>query len=118
MFKTGETSGFLTWQSAVIASAWLLSTVAVGHFLHHMPQGVLDFDGKYWYFVDQTKQLEQIGTIGVGFDAQNGMLLRFESEFKRVTWMWLASESQSNDWHDLRRAVYSRPALLNSPDLI
>ena len=115
-------SKVLTWQWVLTAGAWLVSTVAAWHFLRHLPQGELDFDGENWYFADQVGQLDQTGSVSIRFDGQNGMLLRFESEFKRVSWLWLeerfAPQRSSHDWHDLRRAVYSRPALQNSPHLI
>jgi hypothetical protein len=100
------------WRLALVASAWLISTVAVRHFIQQIPQGELDFDGENWYFADQ------VGTASVRFDGQNCLLLRFESEFKQLSWLWLDAGFEPNHWHDLRRAVYSRPALQNSPDLI
>ena len=102
----------LTWQFALIVVTWLIGTSATWHFLHHLPQGELDFDGENWYFADQA------GSISVRFDVQNGMLLRFESEFKRMSWLWLEASFEPDHWHDLRRAVYSRPARQNLPDLI
>ncbi len=110
----------LTWQFALLAGAWLVSVAAAWLFIRQLPQGELDFDGENWYFIDQ------LGTATIRFDVQSGMLLRFESEFKRVSWLWLeerlsvqsSSHDSSVDWHDLRRAVYSRPALQNSPPLI
>jgi hypothetical protein len=112
----------LSWQFALVVTTWLISIAAVLHFLHQLPQGDVDFDGENWYFFDQTTKTEQVGTVSVRLDVQNGMLLRFESEFKRVSWLWLEAkfiaENSSQDWHDLRRAVYSRPAIQNSPDLI
>ena len=113
---TAASSKLLTWQWFSVAGTWLVSTIAVWHFIHHLPQGELDFDGENWYFLDQ------VGTVSVRFDGQNCLLLRFESEFKRVHWLWLearfALSFAPSHWHDLRRAVYSRPALQNSPDLI
>lgn len=110
-YYTGVASKPLTWQWALVAVAWLISTAVVWHFIHHLPQGDLDFDGENWYFADQ------IGTTSIRFDGQNGMLLRFESEFKRVYWLWLEERFAPSHWHDLRCAVYSRPALQNSPQL-
>jgi hypothetical protein len=122
IIQAGGISKLLTWQSAVIASVWLVSSAVGWYFLHHLPQGELDFDGERWYFLDRTTQLEQTGVISVRFDVQDGMLLRFESEFKGVSWLWFepqfAAKSSANDWHELRRAVYSRPALQNSLDFI
>jgi hypothetical protein len=122
IIQAGGSTKLLAWQSAVIASVWLVSSALGWHFLHHLPQGELDFDGERWYFLDRTTQKEQIGTVSVRLDVQDGMLLRFESEFKRVCWLWFesqfAAKSSADDWHDLRRAVYSRPALQNSPDFI
>ena len=102
----------LSWQFALLAGAWLISTVAVWHFIRHLSQGELDFEGGNWYFADQ------VGTASVRFDGQNCLLLRFESEFKQVCWPWLDAGFESDHWHDLRRAVYSRPAIQNSPHLI
>ncbi len=120
--KSGETSRLLTWQLAVITGVWFVNSAAAWHFLRYLPQGELDFDGERWYFVDQTTQLEQIGTISVRFDIQDAMLLRFENEFKHVSWLWFeaqfANKSLASDWHELRRAVYSRPASQNSLDFI
>ena len=115
-FYTDAFSKQLTWQWALVAGVWLISAVAARHFIHHLPQGELDFDGENWYFADQ------VGTVSVRFDGQNCLLLRFESEFKRVHWLWLEARFvlrfAPSDWHDLRRAVYSRPASQNSPHLI
>lgn len=115
-FYTDAFSKQLTWQWALVAGAWLISAVAARHFIHHLPQGELDFDGENWYFADQ------VGTVSVRFDGQNCLLLRFESEFKRVHWLWLEARFvlrfAPSHWHDLRRAVYSRPASQNSPHLI
>lgn len=108
----------LTWQFALAASTWFLSTITVYHFLHFLPQGELVFDGENWYFVNITEPVEQLGMVSIRFDAQNGMLLRFESEFKRVSWLWLEVGSEPYRWHDLRRAEYSRPAIQNLHDLI
>jgi hypothetical protein len=121
-YGTGAFSKLLTWQWALMAVVWLISTAAVWHFLRHLPQGDLDFDGENWYFLDQAGQVEQTGTVSVRFDGQNCLLLRFESEFKRVHWLWLDARAglsfDPNLWHDLRRAVYSRPVLQNSPNLL
>jgi toxin CptA len=106
------TSSQLNWQFALLAGVWLISAVAVWFFIRQLPQGELDFDGGNWYFADQ------VGTVSVRFDGQSGMLLRFESEFNRVHWLWLEERFSSNHWHDLRRAVYSRPASQNSLHLI
>jgi hypothetical protein len=102
----------MNWRFALVAAAWLFSAAAVLHFLRQLPQGDIDFDGEKWYFS------EQLGTVNVRLDRQNGMLLRFESEFKRVTWLWVDAGSAPHHWHDLRRAVYSRPAIQNLHDLI
>ena len=107
-----------TWQLVLVALAWLISIAVVWQFLQHLPLGEIDFDGENWYFSDQTTKTEHVGTVSVRLDVQNGMLLRFESEFKRVSWLWLDAGFKPDDWHDLRRAVYSRPAIQNSPDLI
>ena len=121
-YSTSTTSKPLTWQFGLLLGTWLVSTATVWHFLRHLPQGGLDFDGENWYFEDKVDQIEQVGTVSIRFDVQSGMLLRFESEFKQVSWLWLeerfALQHSSQDWHDLRRAVYSRPALQNSPPLI
>jgi toxin CptA len=111
-YFTGSASKLLTWQWVLLAGVWLISAVAVWFFIRQLPQGELDFDGENWYFADQ------VGTASVRFDGQNCLLLRFESEFKRVSWLWLEAGYQSDHWHDLRRAVYSRPALQKLPDLI
>ena len=106
----------LTWQWALVVGVWLISAAAILHFIRHLPQGELDFDGENRYFADQ------VGTVSVRFDGQNCLLLRFESEFKQVHWLWLEARPvlsfALSHWHDLRRAVYSRPSLQNSPDLI
>lgn len=116
VYHTDAFSKQLTWQWALVAGVWLISAAAVWHFIRHLPQGELDFDGENWYFADQ------VGVVSVRFDGQNCLLLRFESEFKRVHWLWLEAQSVlrfvPSHWHDLRRAVYSRPTLQNSPDLI
>ena len=115
-YSTEAFSKQLSWQWALVAGTWLISAVAARHFIHHLPQGELDFDGENWYFSDQ------VGTVSVRFDGQNCLLLRFESEFKRVHWLWLEARFvlrfAPSHWHDLRRAVYSRPALQNSPHSI
>jgi hypothetical protein len=102
----------LNWQFALLAGVWLISAVAVCFFIRQLPQGELDFDGENWYFTDQ------VGTASVRFDGQNCLLLRFESEFKQVSWLWLEAGFESDHWHDLRRAVYSRPIRQNLPHLI
>ena len=115
-YSTEAFSKQLTWQWAFVAGAWLISAVAVWHFIRHLPQGELDFDGENWYFADL------VGTVSVRFDGQNCLLLRFTSEFKQVYWLWLETRSvlsfAPSHWHDLRRAVYSRPALQKTPHSI
>jgi hypothetical protein len=115
-YHTDAFSKQLTWQWALVAGAWLISAVAVWHFIRHLPRGELDFDGENWYFADL------VGTVSVRFDGQNCLLLQFTSEFKQVYWLWLEARLVlsfvPSHWHDLRRAVYSRPASQNSPDLI
>lgn len=115
-YHTDAFSKQLTWQWALVAGAWLISAVAVWHFIRHLPRGELDFDGENWYFADL------VGTVSVRFDGQNCLLLQFTSEFKQVYWLWLEARLVlsfvPSHWHDLRRAVYSRPASRNSPDLI
>jgi hypothetical protein len=105
-------SNLMGWRFALVAAAWLFSAAAVLHFLRQLTQDDIDFDGENWYFA------EQVGTVSVRLDLQNGMLLRFESEFKRVSWLWFEAVSEPRHWHDLRRAVYSRPAIQNLHDLI
>jgi hypothetical protein len=117
-YFTGSASKLLTWQWVLLAGVWLFSTAAAWRFLRHLPQGELDFDGENWYFENKVDQIDQVGTVSVRFDGQSGMLLRFENEFNRVHWLWLEERFSSNHWHDLRRAVYSRPALQNSLHLI
>jgi toxin CptA len=117
-YFTGSASKLLTWQWVLLAFVWLLSTAAAWHFLRHLTQGELDFDGENWYFKNKVEQIDQVGTASVRFDGQNCLLLRFESEFKQISWLWLEAGFESDHWHDLRRAVYSRPALQNSLHLI
>lgn len=122
VYFSGSASKLLTWQWVLLAGVWLFSTAAAWRFLRHLPQGELDFDGENWYFKNKVDQIDQAGIACVRFDGQNCLLVRFESEFKQVSWLWLEAGFEAgfeaNHWHDLRRAVYSRPALQNSPDLI
>lgn len=111
-YYTGTFSKLLTWQWALLVGAWLTSTAVAWHFLSHLANGELDFDGENWYFADHA------GTVSVRFDGQTCLLLRFESEFKQVTWLWADAGFELGRWLDLRRAVYSRPAMQNSLDLI
>ncbi len=94
------------WRWAVVFFAWLISAVVGWHFIHHLPQGELDFDGENWYF------LGQVGATSVRFDGQNCLLLRFEDDLRSGYWLWLeernSSQKEPHLWLDLRRAVYSR----------
>ncbi len=108
----------LTWQVALVAITWLISIAAILFFLNNLPKADLDFDGENWYLTDQTTKTKYVGTVNVRLDVQNGMLLQFKSEDKRKSWLWLEAGFDPNNWHDLRCAVYSRPAMQNSPDLI
>ena len=94
----------------LVVSNWLIN--CAWHFLSQLANGELDFDGENWYFADH------VGTVSVRFDGQTCLLLRFESEFKQVTWLWADAGFELGRWLDLRRAVYSRPAMQNSLDLI
>ena len=106
----------LVWQLSLIGIAWWCSTFFAWQFIRQLSSDELDFDGVHWYVG------EKIGTLSVRFDAQNYMLVRFEDDLKNANWFWLeAGSDESHElshWHDLRRAVYSRPATQNSPDLI
>lgn len=117
-YSTGLASKLLTWQWALTALIWIASIAAVWHFLRHLPQGELDFDGGNWYFEDHVDHIDQVGTVSIRLDLQSGMLLRFESEFKCVSWLWVEQRIAHSLWQDLRRAVYSRPTIQNSPSLI
>jgi hypothetical protein len=94
------------WRLALVASAWLISAVVVWHFIYHLPEGELDFDGENWYF------LGHVGTAYVRFDGQSCLLLRFEDDLSKGYWLWLeernSSQKEPHRWLDLRRAVYSR----------
>ena len=116
--NAGSASILLTWQWVLTAVVWLVSIAAVWHFLRHLPQGELDFDGENWYFENHVDRIDQVGTVSIRLDLQGGMLLRFESEFKRVSWLWVEQSIAHALWQDLRRAVYSRPTIQNSPSLI
>jgi hypothetical protein len=102
----------LLWRLSLIGATWCCSAFFVWQFIHQLTKDDLDFDGVHWYIG------ERIGTLSVRFDAQSCMLVRFEDDLKNVDWLWLESHVDSNHWHDLRRAVYSRPALQNSSPLI
>ena len=102
----------LVWQLSLIGFAWLYSAFFTRQFIHRLTKGEIDFDGEHWYLG------EKVGTLSVRFDGQSCMLVRFEDDLKNVDWLWLESRDDPNHWHDLRRAVYSRPALQNSSPLI
>jgi toxin CptA len=92
----------LVWQLGLITLAWLCSALGVLLFLRQLAVGELDFDGAHWYFADKT------GELGVRFDGQSCMLVRFEDGLQKADWLWLEARFAPNHWHDLRRAVYSR----------
>jgi hypothetical protein len=100
----------LTWQLSLIGFAWCCSAFFAWQFVHSLKQGELDFDGVHWYVA------EKIGTVSVRFDGQACLLLRFEDDLNHAEWLWLDQRFAPHHWLDLRRAVYSRPALQNSPD--
>jgi toxin CptA len=102
----------LVWQLSLIGFAWLCSAFFAWQFMDSLTKGEIDFDGVHWYLG------EKIGTLSVQFDGQSCMLLRFEDDLKNANCLWLELRDDPNHWHDLRRAVYSRPATQNSPDLI
>jgi toxin CptA len=102
----------LVWQLSLIGIAGLCSAFFAWQFIHRLAKGEIDFDGVHWYLG------ERVGTLSVRFDGQSCMLVRFEDDLKKVDWLWLDSRDDPNHWHDLRRAVYSRPASQNSPPLI
>jgi hypothetical protein len=106
----------LVWQLGLIGIAWCCSAFFARQFILQLTNGNIDFDGVNWYYG------EKIGKLNVRFDGQNYMLVRFEDDLKNVNWFWLESPSNTNQevnrWHDLRRAVYSRPDLQNSPTLL
>lgn len=87
--------------------AWLSSVFFAWQFIRQLAKGELDFDGVHWYLG------EKVGVLSVRFDGQKCMLLRFEDDLKNVDWLWLEAQFESNHWHDLRRAVYSRAESLN-----
>jgi hypothetical protein len=101
----------LVWQLSLIGIVWFCSAFFAWQFIHRLTKGELDFDGVHWYVG------ERKGTLSVRFDGQSCMLLRFEDDLKNADWFWLEARSdtnqESNHWHDLRRAVYSRADSLN-----
>lgn len=90
-------------QLSLIGFTWLCSAFFAWQFIHRLTKGKIDFDGVHWYLG------ERIGTLAVRFDGQSCMLVRFVDDLKNVDWFWLESDSEPNHWHELRRAVYSRP---------
>jgi toxin CptA len=84
--------------------------------------GVLEWDGISWHWVaavqakdDQSElaepvgQAEQEGMISVRFDGQHCMLVKLDGAVGLSRWLWLERGCAPQRWHDMRRAVYSRP---------
>ena len=93
---------------------WLACTGVALHFVHHLPQGVLVWDGATW-FLEIPGQPPVTGHLQVHMDAQARMLLSLCGEGHAVHWIWVERHMHSACWMDLRRAVYSRPRLDAGP---
>lgn len=96
------------------ALLWLACTGVALHFVHHLPQGVLVWDGATW-FLEIPGQPPVTGHLQVHMDAQARMLLSLCGEGHAVHWIWVERHMHSACWMDLRRAVYSRPRLDAGP---
>ena len=96
------------------ALLWLACTGVSLHFVHHLPQGVLVWDGATW-FLEIPGQPPVAGHLQVHMDAQARMLLSLCGEGHAVYWIWVERHVHSACWMDLRRAVYSRPRLDAGP---
>ena len=96
------------------ALLWLACTGVALHFVHHLPQGVLVWDGATW-FLEIPGQPPVAGHLQVHMDAQARMLLSLCGEGHAVHWIWVERHMHSACWMDLRRAVYSRPRLDAGP---
>ena len=108
---------FVFWRSRTLAGAallWLACTGVALHFVHHLPQGVLVWDGATW-FLEIPGQPPFAGHLRVHMDAQARMLLSLCGEGHAVHWIWVERHMHSACWMDLRRAVYSRPRLVAGP---
>lgn len=96
--------------------SWLLAAIGVLQFLSQLEDLSIDFDGLHWYLVDK------VGTVSVRFDGQVCMLLRFEDDLTRASWLWVearkSDQQDSEHWQALRRAVYSRASANNLPNLL
>lgn len=87
--------------------AWLLCAVAGWRALVQMPQGVLQWDGKRWIWI-QPAQVEVLqGTPVVVADLQSLLVLHFACGPKGVRRFLLQRNWAPHLWLDLRRAVYS-----------
>lgn len=96
------------------ALLWLACTGVALHFVRHLPQGVLVWDGATW-FLEIPGQPPVAGHLQVHMDAQARMLLSLCGEGHTVHWIWVERHVHSACWMDLRRAVYSRPRLDAGP---
>lgn len=106
----------LRWQAGLIAASWLFAAVGIGQFWGQLKRGSLAWDGFFWHWTSgaldevQDKPSSSTGGVSVRFDGQRCLLLKFESssETGRAQWLWLEQVFAPEQWHDLRRAVYSR----------
>jgi len=96
------------------ALLWLACTGVALHFVRHLPQGILAWDGAAWSFEIPGQPL-LVGQLRVHMDAQTHLLLSLRGEGRGVHWLWLERSMHGACWMDLRRAVYSRPRLDAGP---
>ncbi len=95
------------WIAALIAAvlgAWL-GWKALGHV------GTLTWDGQVWCLHDQNSGVgDALGEVEVTLVMQKALLLRWmptsDTLPVKLQWLWLGSQTLSERWQDLRRAVY------------
>ena len=120
LYQTQPADLQLRWQDGLIAASWLFAAVCMGQFWRQLKHGSLAWDGFSWHWTRSTSddiQAEspsQTANVSVRFDGQRCLLLKLEptsktgSEAGRAQWFWLERSFAPEQWHELRRAVYSR----------
>lgn len=104
------------WQEGLIVVSWFFAAACAGHFWRQLKRGSLAWDGLYWQWaisaLDETQVQAplQTGSISVRFDGQRCLLIKLEPALDgaRSQWLWLEQAFAPEQWHDVRRAVYSR----------
>ena len=97
----------ISWRHTLLALSVLLAGAAGWQAGWRRPLAEVHFDGQDWSL--SGAQTLQAAQISVHLDIQFLLCARLTQPGQPSQWLWLERRAAPGRWHDLRRAVYSRP---------